>query len=257
MMNARSNLPASVRALCFGFALVFLRATAVPAQAPKENPYFARLNTFSIFTAYSPDSSPILMGTAQNRILLNFGLSYSRRLLLNRKLNWQFNAEFAPIAFESDPVWHIVTHQTSPTIATYTDNIRQATACVPESGSYSYSFPPVTYAGTFVRTCSRIWTMGEAFSPAGLQWNFRPRHRLQPLVDAHGGFIYSTIPIPIDGAGSFNFTFDFGAGIEFFRSRTRSLRLEYRYHHISNKDTADLNPGIDNGLFQLTWSFGH
>ena len=235
--------------------LALLLGTA-SAQAPKDNLYFARRNTFGIFTAYSPDSSHILLGEAQNRILLNLGLSYSRRLLLNRNLNWQFNAELAPVALESDPVWHNVTNQTSPTNATFVDNIRQPDACTPESGSYSYSYPTVTYAGTFVRTCTRVWTMGDAFSPAGLQWNFRPRHRLQPLLDAHGGVMYSAIPIPVDHAGSFNFTFDFGAGIEFYRSRTKSLRLEYRYHHISNNDSAAENPGIDSGLFQLTYSFG-
>jgi opacity protein-like surface antigen len=68
--------------------------------------------------------------------------------------------------------------------------------------------------------------------------------------------MYSTQPIPIRAAGSFNFTFDLGAGVELYRSKTRSIRAEYRYHHISNHGTAEVNPGIDNGLFQVTYSFG-
>jgi opacity protein-like surface antigen len=68
--------------------------------------------------------------------------------------------------------------------------------------------------------------------------------------------MYSTRPIPINGAGSFNFTFDLGAGIELYRSKTRSVRAEYRYHHISNDNTANENPGIDNGLIQVTYAFG-
>jgi opacity protein-like surface antigen len=74
--------------------------------------------------------------------------------------------------------------------------------------------------------------------------------------DGHGGYMYSTQPIPVNEAGSFNFTFDVGAGFELYRSQNRSIRAEYRYHHISNHGTATYNPGIDSGMFQLTYSFG-
>jgi hypothetical protein len=50
-------------------------------------------------------------------------------------------------------------------------------------------------------------------SPIGFQWNFLPRHKLQPLVLGHGGYMYSTQPVPVPNAGSFNFTFDFGVGL--------------------------------------------
>jgi len=114
----------------------------------------------------------------------------------------------------------------------------------------------VTYSGTETLSCSgRRWTIGEAMSPVGMQWNFLPARKTQPFVDGHGGFMYSTQPIPVVNAGSFNFTFDVGAGFEIFRSRSRSIRVEYRYHHISNHDTATENPGIDNGLFQVTYGF--
>jgi opacity protein-like surface antigen len=98
--------------------------------------------------------------------------------------------------------------------------------------------------------------MGEAMSPIGFQWNFLPARKTQPFVDAHGGYMFSTKPIPVYDAGSFNFTFDIGAGLEVYRSRTQSVRVEYRFHHISNHNTANANPGIDNGLFQVTYSFG-
>jgi hypothetical protein len=44
--------------------------------------------------------------------------------------------------------------------------------------------------------------------------------------------------------------------VELYRDKTRSIRAEYRYHHISNHGTAEENPGIDNGLVQITYSFG-
>jgi hypothetical protein len=68
--------------------------------------------------------------------------------------------------------------------------------------------------------------------------------------------MYTTHPIPADNAGSFNFTFDIGAGIELYRTATRSMRVEYRFHHISNAYTAQFNPGIDSGVFQFTYAFG-
>jgi opacity protein-like surface antigen len=68
--------------------------------------------------------------------------------------------------------------------------------------------------------------------------------------------MYSTQPIPLAQAGSFNFTFDLGAGVEIYRSTTRSIRAEYRFHHISNHNTAMENPGIDSGLFQVSYAFG-
>jgi opacity protein-like surface antigen len=135
---------------------------------------------------------------------------------------------------------------------------------------YSYSGPvtgsiPGTYTTTVTQTCGgRKWTFGEGMSPVGVQLNFRPHHRIQPVFSGLGGYMFSTEPIPVAGAGSFNFTFELGAGVEFYQSRelssslfgNRSMRVEYRYHHISNHDTADQNPGIDSGTVQITYAFG-
>jgi hypothetical protein len=78
----------------------------------------------------------------------------------------------------------------------------------------------------------------------------------QPVVLGHGGDMYSTQPIPTTDASSFNFTFDFEVGLELYRMKTRSVRLDYRYHHISDHFTRTVNPGIDNGPRGGTYSFG-
>jgi len=228
------------------------------AQAAAESPYYSRVNTFGILAAYSNDSSHMLLGASENRKLLDFGVIYSRRIAENRVVNWQYNAELLPVALESDPVQTISITQLSPTPAQpYAPTTSMPiTPCHAASGSNSNTFEGVVYAYDFAITCSRRWTIGEGMSPAGFQWNFRPRHKLQPIIVAHGGYMYSTRPIPEDGAGSFNFTFDLGAGFELYRSRTRSVRFDYRYHHISDDNTSGANPGIDNGLFTVTYSFG-
>jgi opacity protein-like surface antigen len=240
-----SLLPASIVSTATAFA-----------QTKPPNPYYSRLNTYGFFTAYSNDSSHILLGIVEQRRLLEFGVSYSRRLWQGRVVNWQYNAELLPVALESDPLVTQVETLTSPFPGTFTNTYAPIGACHKDSGSYSQTVDGVTYSYTYVNTCSRQWTIGEGMSPVGLQWNFRPRRKVQPFLIGHGGYMYSTRAIPIEGAGNFNFTFDFGAGLEFYRSKTRSIRAEYRYHHISNHDTASQNPGIDNGLFQVTYAFG-
>lgn len=258
----RRNRYACLRDFSFRlFLLAILTATigsaAARAQTAPENPYYARLNSFGVFSAYSNDSSHILLGDAENRKLFNVGVSYSRRLFLNRIVNWQYNGEILPVALESDPVENTVTTYTTDTTPpmTFTESTSTPTvgACQPSTGSDSF---PGFNSYTYVSTCGRRWTIGEAMSPVGFQWNFLTRRTLQPFFIGHGGYMYSTQPIPVIDAGSFNFTFDLGAGLELYRSKTKSIRAEYRYHHISNHGTAPNNPGIDNGLFQVTYSFG-
>ena len=240
--------------------LLVLSSPAFPvsAQSTSQIPYYSRVNTFGFFVGYSGDSSHILLGSAERRKLLLIGASYNRRLTLSRIVSWQYSAEFQPIALESDPLSVFVNQQTSPTRETFVTPGDAPESCSPITINYSFPGPAgETYSGTATTYChGRRWTMGEAISPVGLQWNFRPTRKLQPLITGHGGYMYSTQEIPMAGAGSFNFTFDFGAGIERYLSPGRSIRFDYRIHHISNDRTAALNPGIDNGLFQLTYSFG-
>ncbi|MGA2349263.1 MAG: acyloxyacyl hydrolase [Terracidiphilus sp.] len=259
-----ANLPPHAAHACLAILFVLMTGAAsasAQAQPAPASTYYGRTNTYSIFSAYSGDSSHMLLGTAENRKLLEFGVAYGRKLFRNRVVNWQYHGELLPVALESDPEVQRTFYQVTPVVATYIDPpTLQANACVAASGSYSdsYTFPDgtVTYSGTEIDRCLRRWTIGEGISPIGFQWNFMPRHKLQPFLISHGGYMYSTRPIPTTYAGSFNFTFDGGAGIEVFRSKTRSICAEYRYHHISNHNTASDNPGIDNGLFQLTYSFG-
>jgi hypothetical protein len=229
-------------------------------QQPKQQPApktYSRANSFGILFAYSNTSSHMLLGAARNRKLLNVGASYSRRLWMNRVVNWQYDAEFIPVALESDPVKHEIDSVTSPVTIYQNFTYRDVAACRPVNSSFNATVGGVLFASTQVVTCFREWTVGEAFSPIGFRWSFRPRHRLQPFLGGHGGEMYSTRPIPIDEAGSFNFTFDFDGGLEWYRAHQRSIRFEYRYHHISNHNTANQNPGIDNGLFQVSYVFGH
>lgn len=239
--------------------LLVLPAPALHCQNSGEPRFYSRANTLGILTAYSNDSSHIFVGDAERRKLLHLGVSYTRRLWIGRIVNWQYTAEILPVVLESDPLTEQLDQVTSPVVETFIEkNLPPQVTCHP---------PPVTYeitdsngvvaAGTEYSYChGRRWTIGEGLSPAGMQWNFRPRHKLQPFLINLSGILYTTKPIPVTTAGAFNFTFDLGGGLELYQSPTRSLRVEYRYHHISNDETAKRNPGIDSGLFQLTWTIG-
>jgi hypothetical protein len=248
---------------CLLFLLILMApaifSANLKAQTRAESPYYSRTNTYAAFFAYSPDSSHMLLGYAQNRKLLDIGVSYNRRLFLDHAINWQYSAEVLPVALESDPIASIVANQALPVPATFTSVYGPVVSCAPLTQPYSITTASgITYSGTETVSCSgRRWTIGEAMSPVGFQWNFLPGRKTQPFFVGHGGYMYSTQPIPIPDAGSFNFTCDLGAGLEFYRSKTRSIRAELRYHHISNHGTALENPGIDNLLYQVTYAFGH
>ena len=238
-------------------AVLAILMNVAGAQTEPARPYYSRNNTFGFLAAYSNDSSHMLLGVSENRKLLNFGATYSRRLFQNRTVNWMYNAEILPVALESDPVLHDVTTYTLPFPSPpLSSSYEPITACHGGSGAATFTAGGIVYSYNYTDTCSRRWTIGEGISPVGFQWNFLPRRKLQPVVLGHGGYMYSTQPIPDGASGSFNFTFDFGVGLELYRTRTRSVRIDYRYHHISDHYTTSENPGIDNGLFTLTYSFG-
>jgi len=238
------------------------------AQSAEVHPVFSRLNSFGAFGEYSNSSSHILLGFAQQRKLLNFGASYGRRILLRPLVDLEYVAEVRPLMFESDPVVQATDVETSSKYPTqsYQYSYRPDQQCRPSLIS-TFSVTDTqgnTYTSVTTGTCGRQWTFGQGFSPAGLKVNLLPRHAIQPVITALGGYMFSAQAIPVNGAGSFNYTLEIGAGVELYRSRgtsdsrfgKRSVRAEYRYHHISNKNTALTNPGIDSGLLQVTYAFG-
>ena len=240
---------------CLPVFLAIPSIAAAQKEIPPQAPLYARTNSFGIFSAYSNNSSPILLGESRQRKLLEVGASYSRRIVLNRKLNWQYDGEILPLVFNSDPVetvTFIITDGNPPKTTTTTSTDVPATAC--HSENFTVGNPSDSF--TLIVTCSRRWVYGGGISPVGFRWNFLPQHKLQPFLVGHGGFLETINAIPVRFAGSFNFTFDLGAGFEWYSSHSKSWRAEYRYHHISNALTAPLNPGIDSGLFQVSYVFG-
>jgi hypothetical protein len=220
---------------------------------------FGSKNTYSVFFEYSNDSSHIVLGRSSDRKFASVGFQYERRLLSNRAFVWRYAAEFRPLILESDPTATLtISIIAPPPSITVIEPTAAALQCI--AGQWTFSgTDPITGihdSETILTTCGRRWTYAQGLSPAGTRINLLPHRRLQPTASFLAGYILSAKKIPLDSAGAFNFTFEFGAGLEYYQSHSRSIRLEYQIHHFSNAYTADTNPGVDNGLFKVTYNFG-
>lgn len=213
-------------------------------------------NRFAIVAGYSNDSSHIIMGRASNRRFGFLGLQYDRVLL---RRGWgvvAYQAEWRPVVVNIDPEeYDVASVQTGSELPETSLHTSRPAVCKAGTDTYApVTDPPATV--TYVTTCGHAATFGQGLSPLGFRMNMMPHNRWQPVVSASAGILLSTRPIPMEQAGSFNFIFDFGAGVERVADNGRAWRLEYLVQHYSNKDTADLNPGVDNGVFKVSYVFG-
>ena len=85
--------------------------------------------------------------------------------------------------------------------------------------------------------------------------NFRPRKKLQPFVEGSGGLLYFNKRTPNFIGTRFTFTADVGGGVEFNLNDKRAVTLGYKYYHISNGGRGIENPGFDNNLFYIGYTF--
>jgi opacity protein-like surface antigen len=239
-------------------AVLLVLTSAADAQIGEANG-FGRKNTYSAFLEYSNDSSHIILGGSPDRKFSGLGIQYERRLLANRAFVWRYAAGFRPLVLESDPTATLTVSIIAPPPAiTVVEPTAAALQCIAGQRTFSGTdpFTGIHYSETVLTRCGRRWTYAQGLSPAGTRINLLPHRRLQPTASFLAGYLLSAKKIPLDSAGSFNFTFEFGAGLEYYQSQSRSLRLEYQIQHFSNAYTAEANPGVDNGLFKLTYSFG-
>lgn len=85
-------------------------------------------------------------------------------------------------------------------------------------------------------------------------WKFTSLERLAPYVFAGGGVLFVDLGLPSMGT-KLNYSYQAGTGLQYFIKKDLALGLEYRYHHISNADTATPNEPINSSkiLFSIAW----
>lgn len=177
-------------------------------------------NEFTIWGGFSPDSTVLIGKTPDARFGIA-ALRYSKRFNNNDTVNLKYTVDFIPLAALNYPDVEIVR----------------------------------TDAGVSRINAVRPTRRAFGITPIGIQANFRPRKKLQPFVGASGGFLYFNKRTPNYVGTRFNFTYEAGGGLEFRMKNQRSLTAGYKYYHVSNGYRGIDNPGYDNNLFYIGYTF--
>jgi opacity protein-like surface antigen len=188
-----------------------------------QDEYETGKNELTVWGGFSPDSSTQIRGTGRTPDA-RFGIvafRYARRFNNNNTFNLKYTADVIPAAFLSYPDFEFT--QVTPT-SFRINNVR-----------------PTRY--------------GFGASPLGIQANFRPRKRVQPFIEATGGLLYLNKRTPNIVGTRFQFTADVGGGVEFKLKDKRALTVGYKYFHISNGNRGIENPGFDNNLIYVGYTF--
>jgi hypothetical protein len=105
--------------------------------------------------------------------------------------------------------------------------------------------PPITIED------GRGYVAGFAVSPVGLETQIRVTSRWRAYSASAVGGVWFTREVPVAYSRAFNYTFEVGGGVLWRFHPRDSLRLGYKFHHLSNLYTAPQNPGIDGAVFLL------
>lgn len=200
-------------------ALVFLLVFVSAALAQSEEP---GKNELMVWGGFAPAVRTFdLDGRTWDSQYGMVGLRYSRRFDNAEWMNIKYTADVVPAAFLHYPDRRIV--QTGPN-----------TVAVNRTKETRYAF---------------------GGSPFGLQFNFRPKKRVQPFLGLSLGMLLFNKTTPNDLGKRLNFSTEGGAGIEYRLSNKKALTFGYKFYHISNASRGIENPGYDAQLIYFGYTF--
>lgn len=75
-------------------------------------------------------------------------------------------------------------------------------------------------------------------------WKFTAPREFVPYLFAGGGVLYVDLGLPTMGS-RLDFSYQGGTGFQYFVRKDTALNLEYRYHHVSNANTATPNEPLN------------
>lgn len=85
-------------------------------------------------------------------------------------------------------------------------------------------------------------------------WTFDASDTLRPYLFGGGGILYTNADIP--GLGSeVNGNWQFGGGVRYRLNRENWLKIEYRFHHISNTGAKDPNDPLNSSKILVGITF--
>lgn len=107
-------------------------------------------------------------------------------------------------------------------------------------GRFELAFEVVPIFGQYDPTS----TYGFGITPLFWRWNFEPRGKVAPFAELAGGGLWTREAVP-ERTTTSNFTAHAGYGIRYFFRPGRTLNVSYRFHHISNGNRLERNPGVN------------
>lgn len=109
-----------------------------------------------------------------------------------------------------------------------------------------YHYPRRDYDGSMAEV------QGFGIAPFGLQLQKVLNKRVSALAESTGGFALVEHNFPTDKGRKLNFTFDISTTLVFELIKPISLAAGYKFHHISNANTGQQNPGIDSNFLFIS-----
>jgi opacity protein-like surface antigen len=85
-------------------------------------------------------------------------------------------------------------------------------------------------------------------------WKFTGADQFTPFLYWGGGLVYVDLGLPTMGS-KLNGTYQFGGGIQHFIKKDLAFNGEYRFHHISNLNTASPNEPLNSSKFLIGISY--
>ena len=218
----------------FLLCILSFATASVRAQSTYTDAFHTGTNEFQIWAGYSPGSITWI-GKSEARRMFQAGAGWRRVLLATDRLAWKYTIDIVPLALVSQPTVNGVEVVQDPK---------------------GLSLPAVCAPTNCGLTIGRRTTYGVGFAPIGFEFNFRRKHRIQPVAGINGGLLRFSREVPIPNSASINFTFSLTGGVQIFTGTSRSVMIEYRYHHTSNADSGTpFNPGIDSNFIYAGYSF--
>lgn len=97
-------------------------------------------------------------------------------------------------------------------------------------------------------------TLGAGVTPVTWRWNFDPRGRVAPYLEFAGGLLWTGEPVPPQTTAA-NFTAHAAYGIRYFYRPRQAIVIGYLFHHISNGNRLEKNPGVNAHTINVGLSF--
>lgn len=198
------------------------------ADAVQNDDAFDKKNEFAVWGGFAPDI-PRVFGGSRPSTFGEIGLRYSRRIATTENLAVKYQIDLIPLA--------VINYRRERLLQTSTT--------------------------TFIFDRDRTTAYAVGLTPVNFQLNFRRRTRIQPFITAEAGLLVFNKSIPDDRSPllpeqrgrQFNYTLAGGGGVEFLTESARSYTVGFKFHHISNASTGNINPGFDQNLFYFGYTF--